>query len=81
VDTNAATFGVLGDHGVLTTATASRMATAVGFRNVLVHQYARVDDERVIAFLERDLQTLTAFTGEVSAWLLAHGGGTTTPGS
>ena len=80
VDSNAAAFGVLRDHEVLTASTASQMSAAVGFRNVLVHQYARVDDERVIAFLERDLGVLTAYTGEVSAWMLAHGGAAT-PGS
>jgi uncharacterized protein YutE (UPF0331/DUF86 family) len=45
------------------------MATAVGFRNVLGHQYAAVDDSRVIAQLD-DLNDFHDFVAQVGAWLL-----------
>jgi uncharacterized protein YutE (UPF0331/DUF86 family) len=35
---------LLGEHGVLTTELAVSMRKAVGFRNVLVHDYIEVDD-------------------------------------
>lgn len=70
-DTNAAAFGVLAAHDVLGEATARRLARAVGFRNVLVHQYAAVDDELVLAALD-ELDDLRAFVAQVSAWMVAQ---------
>lgn len=72
-DTNAAVFPLLARHGVLTEETGRRLAMAVGFRNVLVHQYAEVDDDRVVAALD-ELADLRAFTQELSAWVLAQSG-------
>ena len=46
-DTNASAFALLARHDVLPATLAQTMASAAGFRNVLVHQYATVDDERV----------------------------------
>lgn len=68
-DTNAAAFAVIAGHDVLDDALAKRMSLAVGFRNVLVHQYAAVDDARVIAALD-ELDDLTMFVQQVSAWIL-----------
>ena len=48
------------------------MAGAVGFRNVLVHQYVEVDDERVVDNLDR-LDDLRRFVGDVARWLSTHG--------
>lgn len=41
---------------------ANGVAEVVGFRNILVHGYVEVDDERVVANLERldDLQDFVA---------------------
>jgi uncharacterized protein YutE (UPF0331/DUF86 family) len=68
-DTNAAGFTILARHGVIDGDLAERMAQAVGFRNVLVHQYLAVDDDLVIAALD-DLDDLTGFVRQVSAWLV-----------
>lgn len=68
-DTNAAAFEVLGRHGVVDDEIAGRLSRAVGFRNVLVHQYATVDDERVVAALDR-LDDLERFVQQVGAWLI-----------
>jgi uncharacterized protein YutE (UPF0331/DUF86 family) len=67
-DTNASAFLVLGREGVLSRDLATVMASAVGFRNVLVHQYATVDDDRVIEFLDQ-LDALRAFVAAVVKWL------------
>lgn len=61
---------LLGRHGVLDTDLAGRAAAAVGFRNVLVHRYADVDDARVVAALD-GLGDLDAFVDAVAAWLPA----------
>jgi uncharacterized protein YutE (UPF0331/DUF86 family) len=67
-DTNAAAFAVLQRHGVLDQPTAERMASAAGFRNVLVHRYADVEDKRVIAALD-ELDDMRSFVRQVSVWL------------
>lgn len=69
-DTNADALRRLGEHGVVDPDLARRLGRAVGFRNVLVHQYTQVDDDRVIAMLG-ELGDLRQFVAEVSAWLLA----------
>lgn len=64
---NADAVRLLGRHGVLDEVLADDVARAIGFRNVLVHQYAEVDDERVVAMLGR-LGELEAFTAQVADW-------------
>lgn len=66
---NAEAVRVLGDRGVVQPELASALARAVGFRNVLVHRYADVDDAVVIASLDR-LDDIRAFVQQVSGWLL-----------
>ena len=72
-ETNAAAVRELGRHGVVERVVADSVARAVGFRNVLVHQYADVDDARVIAQLTR-LDDLEAYVAQIAAWLLAAPG-------
>jgi uncharacterized protein YutE (UPF0331/DUF86 family) len=45
---NADAFRLLGGAALLDPELAEVMAGAVGFRNVLVHDYAEVDDSRVV---------------------------------
>lgn len=49
--TNAESMRVLARHDVLPADVAGEMAAAVGFRNVLVHQYADVDHDVTLARL------------------------------
>lgn len=59
---NADAVRLLGRHGDLSASLAGDVAEAVGFRNVLVHGYVDVDDDRVVANLDRldDLQEFVA---------------------
>lgn len=68
-DTNADAFRLLGGSGVLHGDLAGAMVAANGFRNVLVHGYAAVDDRRVVAALA-DLARLDDFVAAVSRWLV-----------
>lgn len=67
-DTNADAIRLLGAHGVIDRALADRLATAPGFRNVLVHDYATVDDDRVLAHLDR-IDDFVQFADQISAWV------------
>lgn len=59
---------LLGSHGVIDPELSDSMRRAVGFRNVLVHEYVHVDDTVVDARLD-DLGDLRAFLVQVAAWL------------
>jgi uncharacterized protein YutE (UPF0331/DUF86 family) len=72
--TNADAFRVLARHGVMSTDLAAELGRAVGFRNVLVHDYVDVDDEIVRRRLD-DLSDLERFTETVAAWLQRESGG------
>lgn len=66
--TNAEAVRLLARHQVLDEPTATAIAAAVGFRNVLVHGYVDVDDGRVLGFLDR-LDDLRSFVREVAAFV------------
>jgi uncharacterized protein YutE (UPF0331/DUF86 family) len=66
-ETNAAAIRLLGERGVVNRELARRVARAVGFRNVLVHEYADVDDAQVIANLDL-LPDLAELVSQLSDW-------------
>lgn len=58
----------LGSAGVLSSETQERLEEAVGFRNVLAHQYASIDHEAVYEALQNDLHWFDSFQQEVAEW-------------
>ena len=67
-ESNAEAIRRLGEQNVIDGSTATAVASAVGFRNILVHGYAEVDDHRVTANLEQ-LDDLATFVRGVATWL------------
>lgn len=67
-DSNAASVRLLSEHRLVDEDLAGRLAAAIGFRNVLVHEYAEVDDDQVIANLD-EVDDLARFVTAVSTWL------------
>jgi uncharacterized protein YutE (UPF0331/DUF86 family) len=65
---NAEAFRLLERAGVLPAEVATSLAGAVGFRNVLVHGYAEVDDRQVIDNLGK-LGSLHRFVTAMTALL------------
>ena len=65
---SSAAVRLLARHGVIDDELAQRLAAATGFRNLLVHGYAEIDDERVVANLEL-LGDFDAFTDQVRLWV------------
>lgn len=61
-------FRVLGEEDVLSSSVADRMVEMAGFRNVLTHEYAEIDHERVHEHLQ-DLDHFRAFAKEVTAFI------------
>lgn len=60
-DSYAEVFTILGDSGFLTERDAAALADAARFRNLLVHQYTKVDDRRVVDYLTTRLDDLKSF--------------------
>jgi uncharacterized protein YutE (UPF0331/DUF86 family) len=67
---NGDAMAVLGRHDVLPPDLAVQMRRAVGFRNVLVHEYTEVDDTIVISRLT-DLTDLESFVDAVAGFVSA----------
>lgn len=61
----ADSFRVLEEQDLLPGDLAARLFAAAGFRNLLVHEYARIDDRRVHDFLTEGLDDLRAFAAAV----------------
>lgn len=68
---NGDAMKVLGRHGALSGDVSDAMRKAVGFRNVLVHEYVEVSDEIVVRRLG-DLGDLDRFVEQVTAFLSAN---------
>jgi uncharacterized protein YutE (UPF0331/DUF86 family) len=64
--TYAETFDVLTEAGLLNPSMQLSMRRMVGFRNIVVHEYARVDADHVVRILHEHLGDLAAF--EATAW-------------
>jgi len=64
---NGDALSLLGSHSVLPLELATRLRKAVGFRNVLVHEYVEVDDGVVLARLA-DPSDLDEFVAAVIEW-------------
>lgn len=71
-ETGRGAVDVLVDHGVVDDATGAKLSDAVGFRNVLAHEYGHVDPERVYDYLQHDLQVYDEFGRQVAAWFTAE---------
>jgi uncharacterized protein YutE (UPF0331/DUF86 family) len=64
----------MGEVGVVPPAFARSLAPLAGFRNVLVHEYVRLDWEIVYERLG-SLEELARFARHVREWMTARGGG------
>lgn len=60
-------FELLRDAGIISSDLCTSMLGMVGFRNVVVHQYQRIDIEIVRRVIERDLDDLLAFVWTIVA--------------
>lgn len=66
---NRDVFLILGREGVLDPELARSLAGAAGLRNVLVHQYGRLDRDKLRQAIRDDLKDLEAFATVVAGLL------------
>jgi uncharacterized protein YutE (UPF0331/DUF86 family) len=60
-ETGAESFEILGEAGVIARELGSALALMVGFRNILVHDYTRLDPAIVVRVPQRDLRDVERF--------------------
>lgn len=58
---NTEMFYILEEKGVIGRPLSEKMALAVGLRNLIVHEYARIELERVYASAREDIDDLKQF--------------------
>ena len=63
--TYAEAFEVLGEAGILTAAHRDAMVQMSGFRNLIVHEYARFDPALVVRVLQERLGEFAAFKAAI----------------
>jgi uncharacterized protein YutE (UPF0331/DUF86 family) len=69
VDTGRAAFASLASHNILDPDLARRLGRAAGLRNLLVHDYARIDLEALARVVKEDLNDLRTFSDRIAATL------------
>jgi uncharacterized protein YutE (UPF0331/DUF86 family) len=63
------TFEILVEGGLMSPGLGQVMVEMTGFRNVIVHEYARVDAEAVVRILRAHLEDFRRFEAEALRWL------------
>jgi len=72
--TYAETFDILAKAGLLSPGLARDMIEMTGFRNIVMHEYARIDADVVIRILRTGLEDLRRFEAEALGWLTPEQG-------
>jgi uncharacterized protein YutE (UPF0331/DUF86 family) len=67
--TYAETFEILMEAGLISADLARVMIDMTGFRNVIVHEYARIDAGAVVRILREHLEDFRRFETEALRWL------------
>lgn len=60
---------VLCREGVIDEETTTTLVAAVGFRNVLAHEYGHVDPEEVYETLQSGLPVYDAYSQQIATWV------------
>ena len=62
-------FLILGEHGILPEDFAAKFAPSAGFRNVLVHMYAKIDIGRLYYYLQNNIEDIEQFVKYIAQYL------------
>ena len=67
--TSKGAIRVLDREGVIDDGTAETLIVAIGFRNVLAHEYGHVNDEEVYETLQTGLSVYDTYSQQVVRWM------------
>ena len=62
----------LESKGVISQGAAKKLRGLGGFRNILVHEYLRIDPARVHDYLQKELDSFHDFIGEIYSWIRSN---------
>lgn len=60
---------ILGEEGILSKKFVEKFAPAGGFRNILIHGYAKIDVKKVYKFLQENLADFEDFAKQVARYM------------
>ena len=69
-DDNQEAISLLHEQKILSGKLVLKLDGIVGFRNILVHEYGKVDHKRVYDYLQNELDTLQQFKKEIVKYLV-----------
>ena len=67
--TSKGAIRVLAREGVIHEETAKTLVAAIGFRNVLAHEYGHINDEEVYETLQTGLSVYDTYSQQVAQWM------------
>lgn len=62
-------FRVLGDENLIEKGLSEKLQQMAGFRNILVHRYQEVENERLKQFIDQDLGDIEDFINQLNTWM------------
>ena len=65
-------FLVLGEHGILPGDFAIKFAPSAGFRNRLVHMYAKIDIVKLYDYLQNNIEYIEQFGKYIAQYLMKY---------
>ncbi len=71
-DSYADGFRILHENGIVSDALVTALVKMAKFRNIVVHQYEKVDPEIVISILRNHIEDFQRFSNEIAAYLNRH---------
>ena len=60
---------ILSKHDIITNELAEKLLDMAGMRNILVHQYMEVDDEKIYHAVKHDLGDIEEFVAQIQTFL------------
>lgn len=67
-NTSKGAIRVLGRNGVIEERTMQTLVAAVGFRNVLAHEYGKINYGEVYELLQNDLDVYDTYSQQIAQW-------------
>jgi len=68
-DSNRQVFEILAREGIVSAALLPALRKMAGFRNIVVHEYVRIDDVQVYGMLKSNVGDFEAFATEIVAFV------------
>jgi uncharacterized protein YutE (UPF0331/DUF86 family) len=63
----------MSDLGIVSEKFSKKLANMAGFRNILVHDYTKIDEEIIINILKNDINDFIKYTVDVRNWMKDNG--------